>query len=189
MSSVIENSQTPIPVVSQVTCLYSIKEWLAPNLRKVKNHTKPHAFKFQRSPNGTVECHYKMWARDFAWKGPIRFLRSCPSGVPSLLRPCYSKQVDLEVAKASIVACFARLRGNEILWWEEFLERSKRKRVFWSQMDLNSHVSSGHWILSEFEEVEEIQISNSLDEEDAAQKETISQLLSRQTIEPEVRHS
>lgn len=189
MTSLIEKSQTPRPLVSNITCLYGIKEWLDPHLKKVKHHTKPHAFKFLKASDGTVECFYKMWAKTLTWKGPIHFLNTLPVGAPNFLRPQYVKQVDLEVAKTCIATCFARLRAQEVVWWDEFLEVCTRTREYWRLTELGTHASGGGWIVSQFEKTEDVVAEETLTAEDALQMESISDLLSRETGEPEVRYT
>ena len=53
--------------VSWLTFVYDIRQWIAPCLEEIHQHTIPHVFLFRRNAEGRAEMLYKRWTKD-SWQ-------------------------------------------------------------------------------------------------------------------------
>lgn len=140
--------------VCSLTYIFDVRNWIAPCLEEIHQHTIPHVFLFRRNAEGRAEMLYKLWTKD-SWKnaGVILKVHVCtkttvqylmhvswyhwqkkknskpiqhlPGGSPSLVSPKMEK-IDLP----HIVSDSKKFQTSGVLcneagqWWNEFLESS-----------------------------------------------------------------
>ena len=119
--------------------MYAIKEWLAPHLRKIEQHSRPHAFKFYMKEDGQAGMLYRHWSSEGSWRGdedggPLVILASLPTGSPSLYRATSAHQNSVDVIQSGVKHCADRFTMKEREWWENFLRIEEKKRALWQNM-------------------------------------------------------
>lgn len=79
---------------------------MSPYIKKLKYHSRPHAFRFKKDKTGKVVMHYKQLANsDQAWKGKrestvgYTVLLRTPPGRPATSRPDNEKIPSVDVMR------------------------------------------------------------------------------------------
>ena len=67
LEGVFRKAYTPCPTVTTLRFLFYFKGFLLQYIASIRNHSKPHAFKFEKSASGQVCITYKNWAADEQW--------------------------------------------------------------------------------------------------------------------------
>ncbi len=136
LKSNIRRAHKPEAETHVIDFIYDIKSWIEPCLNPIKNHIYPHTYKFTKV-NGEVVMKYKQWATDETWlpEGPgEKILAEVPKGAPSIVRPDTNKMLEVKALAECVKKC-KRLNAEQREWWAEFIDREKRYREKWSNVD------------------------------------------------------
>ena len=121
LHTVIHSAFTPEPITADLTNIWGIKSWLLPHIKGLKNHSRPHAFRFIKGKDGNVEMTYgnvQMTYRNWStsgkkvWmpkKGSLKILKSIPAASLSVLRPEYKKCPSVEELARGLEQTRARI--------------------------------------------------------------------------------
>ena len=159
--------------VEQLHYLHAIKEWLTPHIVTIEQHSRPHAFKFEATPNGDVGMLYRNWSSKGSWIGntdrkPFILMKSYPTGAPPLLRGTSMHQNTMDQIEKGVKNCDKCFNSEEREWWKEFLQQEQAKRSNWEEISEEELVEGGavDWYLNKLQPCEEPPASSQ--EEDAA---------------------
>ncbi len=103
--------------------LYDIKKWLTPCLNQPKKHTQPHHFRFLQTPRGAVESSFK-GRHNSTWKKlDCGFLRNIPTGIPPVVLPDFSKNINLQSMGKELESTWSHHFGcaQSKPWWCSYL--------------------------------------------------------------------
>ena len=170
--------------------VFAIKDWLGPYIAQIKQHSRPHAFKFEIERNGQVGMWYRHWSSEGDWKGdeagnPFFLLEGLPSGKPSLSRGMSLQQNSLDVIESGVNSCSQRFTVQEREWWEKFVEEEKNKREMWESMTDEELAVAGSlsWyldILKPYKKPNEVKDSETQDV--ASKKRAVEQLQAKSNM-------
>ena len=161
---VLKSSISPAPFVKKIQYLFAIKDWMTPFLHSPKNHTVPHAFKFELDSNDKCQMHYKLWAQDKQWHLSGEILDGPVPGCPPFLRPLFEK-IDIPSLRKDIASCYPCMKGESMQIWEQDLSLLEEKMKKWAAIDLEKNLPP-HWPLSGFMPYQEHQVSCQRSEDD-----------------------
>eukprot|EP00795_Rhopilema_esculentum_P008448 gene8448-14434_t len=145
LEGVFRKAYTPRPTVTTLRFLFDFKGFLSKYIANIRNHSKPHAFKFEKTASGQVGITYKNWAADEGWlprningdrEQPLLILNEevPQNDFPLPLQPEFDVKNDLETMRKEATTAAARMTESEMLWWKEFLQQQESTRSFWKSL-------------------------------------------------------
>jgi hypothetical protein len=190
LHTVIHNAFTPEPITADLNNLLDIKSWLSPHIKGLKNHSRPHAFRFVKGKDGNMEMTYRNWSTSGkkVWmpkKAPLMILKKEPKGTPPVLQPEYRKCPTVADLTRGLEQTKARFRPDEVDWWNKYIEQEEVERERWVTLSKEGkrYVSDCPVISHKYVEVKEVQED---DEESKKHIGEIEKLLEKTNKFPEV---
>ena len=192
LHTVIHNAFTPEPITANLNNLLDFKSWLLPHLKTLKNHSRPHAFRFLKGKDGSVEMTYRNWSMmgNKVWmpkKAPLKVLKAVPTGSPQILQPEYKKCPTVADLERGLEQTKARFRPDEVCWWTNYIEQEKEERQRWENLSREGkkHVCQLPMFDYKFSEKKENE-ENADDEESKNRVIELEKLLEKSNTFPEV---
>ena len=162
----------------RLSYIFDIKTWLIPFINRLEQHSRPHAFKFQLSDDGSeVDMWYRHWSSKGDWVGdsdgkPFHVLSGYPNGEPTLLRATYASQNSMEAIESGVRYCDERFTAAERQWWREFLVEEKTNRAGWNDISEEELQNGGGlgWYFHKLEEYEKLAVPIFRESQDVEKK-------------------
>ena len=127
--NIIHNSFKEKPMVESLELKYNVKDWIAPYIRPINNHTEPHAYKFvMNNATNLCEVFFKRFAVDPVWEPLDVLLSPIPVGNPPIVRPTWEKQCPIDDLRSKIRTCTYMLSNVEEQWWEKYITDLEKKQ-------------------------------------------------------------
>ncbi|WAQ94150.1 hypothetical protein MAR_006621, partial [Mya arenaria] len=122
-----ERCYRPTPTAIRTTSVWNWSETM--DINSIRNHSRPHLFKFVKDDNGTA-IYFKKWSTDQEWTKCEGYLLKCDtvkkcSRMP-LIPPCCEK-VDEKVTTDTFSIC--KFYDDEVSgqWWADFFQDLKEQ--------------------------------------------------------------
>ena len=100
--------------------------------------------------------------------------------IPLLLKPTFNNKNDLNIIAKELLASRARMKAEEIAWWDEFVESKRRARKSWEMLKerKGNQIAKDQWAFFHFENYREATPTNSKKDEAQIENE-IGKLINR----------
>ena len=190
LHTVIHRAFTPEPITADLTNIWNIKSWLLPHIKGLKNHSRPHAFRFIKGKDGNVEMTYRNWSTSGkkVWmpkKGYLKILKAIPAESLSVLRAEYKNCPSVEELARGLEQTRARFRPDEEDWWKKYIQKEEGERKRWETLERTGKRYVRHHPLIDYNYIETKEVSEN-DEESAKRVKELEKLLEKTNTFPEV---
>lgn len=131
LTSVIQSSFTPEPVVVVLKSVTDTKRWMHEQTPPLHDHLKAHQFKFIRNESEQCRMYYKEWSTDEFWLPQTGLVvlpveKPVPTSNPLMIQPYFDpenfKKLETTLRKVSVYLDKASVAG----WWKSWLEESRK---------------------------------------------------------------
>ena len=135
LTTTLESAFQKKPYVSHIDYVDDYGNLLREHIYGPKNHTGPHAFKFE-TVNGKVIMYHKEWAQDHEWEmdGEILDDKSISSSI-KLKSPSNNDFEEIR-RKLKNKHTVSTLTTNEMKEWDDFLKKQEQRKLVWQKVNL-----------------------------------------------------